>query len=107
MNLVAVHAELGEMNQARAALDDLLRARPGFTLAQVPRLVGRGWSRTSAGRGWRNGAQLTRSSTSASCSGIEKNGEWLASSVCTVHGIFACIARWLAMSIARSCRHST
>ena len=54
----------------------------------------------------RAGHAAVRPSTSASAAGIEKNGEWLASSVCTVQGIFACIARWLAMSIARSCKHS-
>ena len=51
-------------------------------------------------------ARVTRSSTSTSRSGIEKNGEWLASSVCTVQGIFACIERWVAMSMARSWVHS-
>jgi hypothetical protein len=38
MNLAAIHARLGEMNHARAALADLLRARPDFSIAKVPRL---------------------------------------------------------------------
>jgi adenylate cyclase len=44
MNLAAIHAELGEMNRARAELAEVLRLRPGFSLAQVPRVVtGRDW----------------------------------------------------------------
>ena len=38
MNLAAIYASLGEMNQARASLADLKRVRPDFTMASVPRL---------------------------------------------------------------------
>jgi tetratricopeptide (TPR) repeat protein len=41
MNLAAIHAELGEMNQARAWLAELLRLRPDFSVAKVPRLYKR------------------------------------------------------------------
>jgi adenylate cyclase len=44
MQLAALHAQLGEMNQARAALAEVLRLRPGFSIAVVPRLPsGREW----------------------------------------------------------------
>jgi protein O-GlcNAc transferase len=44
MNLAAIHAELGELNQAQVALADALRVRPDFSVAKVPRLpTGREW----------------------------------------------------------------
>jgi hypothetical protein len=44
MQLAAIHAQLGEVNQARAALAELLRLRPDFSIATVPRLPsGREW----------------------------------------------------------------
>jgi len=44
MQLAALHAQLGEMNQARAALAEVLRLRPDFSVATVPRLPsGREW----------------------------------------------------------------
>ena len=39
MQLTAIHASLGETNQARAELAELLRLRPDFSIARVPRLV--------------------------------------------------------------------
>jgi hypothetical protein len=38
MNLVAIHAQLGELNQARASLSEVLRLRPDFSVAKIPRL---------------------------------------------------------------------
>ena len=38
MQLAAIHAQLGEMNQARAALAELLRLRPDFSIARIPRV---------------------------------------------------------------------
>ncbi len=38
MNLAAIHAQLGEMNQAHACLDEVLRIRPDFSIAKLPRL---------------------------------------------------------------------
>jgi adenylate cyclase len=38
MNLAAIHAQLGELNQARAALAEVLRLRPDFSIAKIPRL---------------------------------------------------------------------
>jgi tetratricopeptide (TPR) repeat protein len=38
MNLAAIHAQLGEMNQARAALAEVMRLRPDFSIAKIPRL---------------------------------------------------------------------
>jgi adenylate cyclase len=44
MNLAAIHAELGEMNHARAALAAALRIIPDFSIARIPRLPsGRDW----------------------------------------------------------------
>ncbi len=44
MQLAAIHAQLGEMNKARAALAELLRLQPDFSIATVPRLPsGREW----------------------------------------------------------------
>jgi adenylate cyclase len=44
MNLAAIHAEQGAPNLARAELAEVLRLRPAFSLAQIPRLVvGREW----------------------------------------------------------------
>ncbi len=38
MQLAAIHAQLGEMNQARAALAELMRLRPDFCIARIPRV---------------------------------------------------------------------
>jgi hypothetical protein len=38
MNLAAIHAQLGELNQARAALAEVMRLRPDFSIAKIPRL---------------------------------------------------------------------
>jgi TolB-like protein/Flp pilus assembly protein TadD len=38
MNLAAIHAQLGEMNLAREALGGVLRLRPDFSIAKIPRL---------------------------------------------------------------------
>jgi len=38
MQLASIHAQLGEMNQARAELAELLRLRPDFSIARIPRL---------------------------------------------------------------------
>jgi hypothetical protein len=38
MNLAAIHATIGEMSLARAAFDEVLRIRPDFSAAQIPRL---------------------------------------------------------------------
>lgn len=38
MNLAAIHAQLGELNQARASLAEVLRLRPDFSIARIPRL---------------------------------------------------------------------
>ncbi len=38
MNLAAIYASLGEMNQARASLAELMHLRPDFSIAKVPRL---------------------------------------------------------------------
>jgi len=44
MNLAAIYSELGELNQGRAALADMLRLRPDFSIAKMPRLAtGRQW----------------------------------------------------------------
>ena len=44
MNLAAIYASLGEMNQAHAALAEVLRLRPDFSIARIPRLPsGREW----------------------------------------------------------------
>jgi adenylate cyclase len=36
MQLAAIHASLGEMNQARAALAEVLRLHPDFSIARIP-----------------------------------------------------------------------
>jgi hypothetical protein len=38
MNLAAIHAQLGEPNQAHAAIAEVLRLRPDFSIAKIPRL---------------------------------------------------------------------
>ncbi|MEX2204619.1 MAG: adenylate/guanylate cyclase domain-containing protein [Myxococcota bacterium] len=38
MNLAAIYANLGQMNQARASLAEVMRLRPDFSIAMVPRL---------------------------------------------------------------------
>jgi hypothetical protein len=38
MQLAAIHAWLGELNQARVELAELLRKRPDFSIAMVPRV---------------------------------------------------------------------
>ena len=38
MNLAAIHMKLGEPNQARVALKELMRVRPEFSIALIPRL---------------------------------------------------------------------
>jgi adenylate cyclase len=38
MQLASIHAQLGEMNQARTELAELLRLRPEFSIARIPRL---------------------------------------------------------------------
>jgi adenylate cyclase len=44
MQLTAIHAQLGEMNQARTALAEVMRLRPDFSVARIPRVpTGRAW----------------------------------------------------------------
>lgn len=44
MQLAAIHAGLDEMNQARASLAEVLRLRPDFCIARIPRVPnGRAW----------------------------------------------------------------
>ncbi len=38
MNLAAIYASLGELHQARASLAEVMRVRPDFSIAMVPRL---------------------------------------------------------------------
>jgi adenylate cyclase len=38
MNLAAIHAQLGELNQASKALAEVMRLRPDFSVAKIPRL---------------------------------------------------------------------
>jgi hypothetical protein len=38
MHLAAIHAQLGGLKQARAALAEVLRLRPDFSIAKIPRL---------------------------------------------------------------------
>jgi tetratricopeptide (TPR) repeat protein len=38
MNLAAIFASLGDMNLARASLADVMRLRPDFSVAKIPRL---------------------------------------------------------------------
>ena len=38
MQLASIYAQLGEMNQARAALAEMLRVRPDFSIARIPRV---------------------------------------------------------------------
>ena len=41
MNLAAIYASLGDMNHARASLAEVMRIRPDFSIARIPRVARR------------------------------------------------------------------
>jgi tetratricopeptide (TPR) repeat protein len=41
MQLASIHASLGDMNHARASLAEVMRIRPDFSIAKIPRVNSR------------------------------------------------------------------